>query len=346
MASTTPNKDRILAALETMRQGDTLRGEKFQALAYAKAMKGLRALPGEIRTVEDVSAVPGVGTKIRAKIAEILTTGSLAAATQTAQELNLDAYGAFMKIHGVGPVKAKELVETRKITTLAELRAKQATVLNAVQQMGLKYYDDLLLRIPRPEMDEHAAILAAVLPPTAKGIVVGSYRRRTPDSGDIDMLLTFENTLTAQQQKEFLAAYVAELTKRGYLQDVLALGAKKCMAVVKLRGRAYARRLDLLITPRAEFAYSILYFTGSDAFNIAFRKHALTRGYTLNEHTATPTNPRLPFPPPMTNEQEIFTFFGLQYVEPPLRRGEADVRPIAAAAAAEVAGEMWRGIEL
>lgn len=321
----TPNKDRILAALETMRQGDTMRGNSFQASAYAKVIKGIRALPAEIRTLDDVAAVPGIGVKIRAKIAEILATGSLAAATQTAQELNLDTYSAFLKIHGVGPVKARELVETHKLTTLAEVRAQQATVLNAVQQKGLKYYDDLLLRIPRAEMDGHAALLQSALPPTTRGVVVGSYRRHTPDSGDIDMLLTFDTSLTAQQQKAFLAAYVESLTKRQYIVDVLALGAKKCMAVVRLPGQPHARRLDLLITPRAEFAYSLLYFTGSDAFNIAFRKHALTRGYTLNEHTATPIGPQTVAAPPMKTEQDLFAFFGLTYVEPPLRRGEADV---------------------
>jgi DNA polymerase/3'-5' exonuclease PolX len=76
----------------------------------------------------------------------------------------------------------------------------------------------------------------------------------------------------------------------------------------------------LLFTPQAEYAYSILYFTGSDAFNVAFRSHALTRGYTLNEHTLKPTAEK-PLPPPMLTEEAIFTFLGLHYVAPENRKG-------------------------
>ena len=90
------------------------------------------------------------------------------------------------------------------------------------------------------------------------------------------------------------------------------------MAVVALPG-GKARRLDLLVTPTAEFAYSILYFTGSDVFNVAFRSHCLTRGYTLNEHTLKPTNVGVPLPPPMKTEEDIFKFVGIQYVTPDMR---------------------------
>ena len=94
------------------------------------------------------------------------------------------------------------------------------------------------------------------------------------------------------------------------------------------------RRLDLLVTPEAEYAYAILYFTGSDLFNVAMRKYALTKGYSLNEHTLTPTAGQAqgqtqtqtqPQPPPMKTEKDIFDFLGLVYVEPEKRLGEAQI---------------------
>ena len=45
-----------------------------------------------------------------------------------------------------------------------------------------------------------------------------------------------------------------------------------------------ARRIDLLYSPPKEYAFAILYFTGSQEFNTVMRQHALDMGYTLNEH--------------------------------------------------------------
>ena len=319
----TPNKDLILSELETMRQGDMIRGEKFSALAYAKAMKAFKALPGEITSVDDVKNIPGVGAKIQAKVQEILETGSLKAAERTKKELNLDIYDALLKVHGIGPVKARELVKEHGIKSIAELRTKQS-LLNDVQKMGLKYYEDILERIPRAEMLLHEKILKSCLPKSSTGIIVGSFRREAENSGDIDMLITFESKVPEAKQKAAFLAYVESLKSCGYIRDVLASGPKKCMAVVSLGEDKKARRLDLLITPHQEFAYSILYFTGSDAFNVAFRKHALKCGYTLNEHKMTPTGDKSE-PPAMATEKDIFDFLGLKYVEPQDRKGEAQV---------------------
>lgn len=321
----TPNKDLILKELETMRQGDLIRGDKWSAIAYSKAMKSFKALSGDITSVEDVKNIAGVGVKIQAKVKEILETGSLASAERTKKELNLDIYDALLKVHGIGPVAARNLVSTHGIKSIAELRGKQ-NLLNEVQKLGLKYYEDILERIPRSEMLTHEKILKSCLPKSSTGIIVGSFRREAETSGDIDMLITFEPQITEAQQKAAFTAYVKSLQACGYIRDVLASGPKKCMAVVSLGAEKKARRLDLLITPYKEFAYSILYFTGSDTFNVAFRKHALKCGYTLNEHKMTPTGDK-PEAPSMKSEKDIFDFLGLNYIEPKARKGESDIQP-------------------
>ena len=45
-----------------------------------------------------------------------------------------------------------------------------------------------------------------------------------------------------------------------------------------------ARRLDFMYSPPNEYAFAVLYFTGSKAFNVLMRSRALSLGYTLNEH--------------------------------------------------------------
>jgi DNA polymerase/3'-5' exonuclease PolX len=70
------------------------------------------------------------------------------------------------------------------------------------------------------------------------------------------------------------------------------------------------------MTPDHEYATALLYFTGSDRFNVAFRQHALNRGYTLNEHALKPLTEVSTSPPYFATENDIFRFLGLRYIEP------------------------------
>ena len=319
-------KNLIICELETMEQGDIIRGEKFSALAYRKVINALRPL-SQISTIEDVAGIKGIGIKIKAKIQEILDTGRLEAATRTRTELKMDLYNQLLRVHGIGPVKARELVAAG-VTSIEDLRTK-TRLLNDVQVMGLKYYEDILQRIPRDEMLAHEKWLRAALPAECQGEIVGSFRRQAETSGDIDMLITIPDMdVKPVTQKKVFHDYVEKLRRSGYIKDILAFGDKKCMAVVKLSETTKARRLDLLLTPYKEYAYAVLYFTGSDIFNVAFRSHALTRGYTLNEHTLKPLAGNVPAVPFMQDEQAIFEFLRLRYVEPVDRVNERAVTKI------------------
>ena len=118
------------------------------------------------------------------------------------------------------------------------------------------------------------------------------------------MLVTYAEAITDSYAQTLFARMIHVLTRSGYVIDVLANGSKKWMGYVRLGADGVARRLDLLLTPPAEYPYALLYFTGSDKFNIAFRRRCLERGYTLNEHTMTPTGAlaAASVPPPMRSE--------------------------------------------
>ena len=309
----------ILDALETLRKKDAAEKRVFQARAYNKVIDQLKTMEGPITTYEDLAYLEGVGDKMKAKFKEILETGSLATAERAKAEFPIELYDSLQKIYGVGPVKAKDLVQKDNVTSITNLRAKvmeNPALLNEKQKIGLRYYEDINERIPRSEMEQHEAVLLASLPHTLEGTIVGSYRRLAETSGDIDMLLK-----GSQGFKE----YVNTLKQKGYIVETLAEGDKKCLAICKLSPRAKGRRLDLLVTPEDEYAYAILYFTGSAHFNVAMRKYALTLGYSRNEHTLSPMEDA-PLPPYMETEKDIFDFLGLQYIEPHERIGEADIR--------------------
>jgi DNA polymerase beta len=324
-------KDTIIKELDTLRRADIAKKEPFSAKAYAKVIEQLKAKEGPIQTIRDVEHVPGIGKKIKLKIEEILTTGSLQAATEARKEQNLDSLDILQGIHGIGPVKAKQLVETKGIKTIAELRKaveEDPELLNDKQKLGLKYYEDAIQRIPRHEMALHEAFILNALDPRFKGVVVGSYRRGAESSGDIDVLLMLPDTMSKKDQGELFKDTIEMLKETNYIVDSLAEGPKKFLGYVRLNEETKVRRLDLLMTPREEFAYAILYFTGSQNFNVAFRRYAQEQGYTINEHTMKPVKEGVEDAPRMDEEKDIFDYFGLQYVEPEKREGTKDVIPI------------------
>jgi DNA polymerase/3'-5' exonuclease PolX len=322
--ASTDRKAAILEALETLRKKELANKESFKAAAYAKVIKQLQPI-ATIRSYDDVKDIAGIGPKIKAKLEELLATGSLAAAERAKTTHAIGAYDAFLNIYGVGPAKARSLVDAG-YTTIADLRTAASAdpkLLNKNQHIGLHYYEALLERIPRAEMDRHLDILQlAADDEDYTPTIVGSYRRQAPTSGDIDVLLYSDDP-------DDLANFVEILTMSKYIIETLAEGKKKFMGICRLSPEDTPRRLDILLTPPAEFAFALLYFTGSDDFNVAMRRHALTLGYSLNEHGLTgidgKENPTKPFP----TEKSIFEFLGLQYVEPPARAaGAAAVKPL------------------
>ena len=314
----------IIDALRVLEARDRADKKPFSVRAYATVLRHLEAHPAPIRSLAEIPVFQGVGEKIKKKMEEIVETGRLEAAEKAKADYPLEALALFGGIYGIGPVKARELVEMG-LRTIIDLRIElhmRPDLLHEKQKAGLFYYEDLVERIPREEMREHDMYLQGVVTQVlGQGVsmtIVGSYRRNAETSGDVDVLLRVPLAWTAAEGASSLERLARALETAGYMEYVLALGEKKCMGIARLPAQNKARRVDFLITPEHEYACALLYFTGSDMFNVAFRQHALQKGYTLNEHNMTPMGDA-PSPPPFHTEQDIFRFLSLQYVEPSKR---------------------------
>lgn len=269
----------------------------FKSRAYAKAIATLTA-GGSVGSMADIP--DGITDKIRLKIQEILETGSLQAA-EVAKTKAPDTRELFAQIYGVGPKKAAELAAT--YSTIADLRAAVAAntlKLTKNQLIGLRVYEDLLLRIPRVEMLEHEKVLKGLIPDAT---LVGSFRRGLATSGDIDVIVSGP-----------LKTIVESFKASGYLTDILAEGESKCLAVCRLPGQPY-RRIDFLSTPASEMPFALLYFTGSDTFNVAMRSKASEMGFRLNEHGLLQVKMNV-FVSGIKTEKDIFKCLGMDWVEP------------------------------
>jgi len=317
MSETGPNKTHLVLDIlgKIVNYEKSQKGGAFKAKSYNKAIASIKAV-GLIDNFnkQQLLALDGIGKSIQEKITEILETGSCEYYEYFKSKGNLQEI--FTKIQGVGPVKADEIVK-HGIVSIEELR-KHQDILNDKQKMGLKYFEDLVKRIPRKEGMKHEKFLmdtlAEVSGDTAKGMVTGSYRRLAKDSGDIDFLIKITGN-----DKEIFQEFIGILEKKKYLVDHLAFGTTKYNGICKI-GSVH-RRVDIMFCPTFEFPFAIFYFTGSGEFNVNFRKMVSERGYRLNEHGLTCSSKKVKHK--FKDEKDIFDFFKIKYVEPQNRTGDS-----------------------
>ena len=312
-------KKQILDILNVLRQKATAEADKFRAIAFSKAIKAIEKLPA-VNSLDDLTGVPGVGSGVKDRVAELFETGHLLEADEAKEDYSLDAYNVLQEVHGIGPAKARDLITKHGIKTIAQLQEKATTnpdLLTHAQTVGLTYIDDLKKRIPRAEMEKHEAYVRRQLPKEFEMVVVGSYRRGLPNSGDFDVMIT-SRSLTELVAASHFQQFIDLLADEGYLRGEFARGEHKFMGVCRLvgPGRKTHRHVDLLLCKPEEYWYTILYFTGSDVFNVSMRRHALTKGYSLSEHGLKRVRDGVPAPPVMNSEKDIFDFLGLEYVKP------------------------------
>lgn len=324
-------KEIIISSLEVLRKDEINNREVFKARAYQTVINQLKVFENPVNSITDLKDFKGIGVKIKKKIEEIFETGKLKKAEAILNNEDNISINLFENVYGIGPVKARELVEKHGIKTISELRkavAEDKSILNDNQLIGLKYYEDLIERIPRSEMDEHAKLIVNKISEVSENklisCIVGSYRRQAQSSGDIDVIVTAKDQdMKFSDMEQLFSKCIDVFIKEKYIIEILASGHKKCLAISSLPGEnKTARRLDLLLTLPEEYFYSLLYFTGSQSLNIKMRTKALELGWTLNEYALTSIKKnkiKNVKPPKMQSEKDIFEFLEMEYLEPQQR---------------------------
>jgi len=318
----------FIKVLEELADITLRQGEPFKAKAYQKAQETIMTYEGDIYSVDQIKNLPGIGKTITSKLEEYVQTGTLRfLERERANPINL-----LTKVYGIGPKKASELIK-EGITTIADLRA-HPELLNEVQRTGLKYFEAIETRIPRGEIDQYKTLLLSIFketaPPGSTMEIVGSYRRGAQNSGDIDIIITNQANDTS-----VMKTFMERLIRDKIVIEVLSRGKTKSLTIARLPvNESVPRRVDFLYTSPSEYAFALLYFTGSKIFNTVQRARALTLGYSLNEHglyhmekgaKEKGTKIAGEFP----DEKSIFAFLGMVYKEPSERVDGRGVTPLA-----------------
>lgn len=278
-------------------------GDLFRNKAYRNAANNISKLSIQITSGQQArEQIKGIGDSVQKSIDTYLSQG-VSDRFQTDEELT-KTLKLFEGVHGIGPVKAKKLYDEgyRTIDDLGEAELTHA------QQIGLKYYDDLKLKIPRSEMDMFNELFHLNYDHhRLTWTIAGSYRRGAPESGDIDLLVKQDmledgDVLHLSDVKNVLQPYI--------VADLTNTNGDKYMGVIQLED-CPARRLDIRLIKPESYYYALLYFTGSKELNITMRNRAIELGLTLNEYGLNGLQAH--------SEEEIFKHLGMEYIPPNMR---------------------------
>ncbi|KAF0730376.1 hypothetical protein Ae201684_012369 [Aphanomyces euteiches] len=265
----------------------TVEHDEWRVNSYKRMVSILKQLPEKVTDASTLKPQHGFNAKGIAKVRELLETGTLRKLEAKKADARLQVLRKFSDIWGVGPSTATDLYSSG-YRSLDDLRAKQE-ILNDKQRIGLKHYDDFLVKIPRNEVEEIEAVVKKHihrLAPHAVAITCGSYRRGKSQSGDVDILVSDPT----RDDCNILPRLLKDLHGIGFLTDDLTMvyehhigGCDSYMGVCRLAEGMRYRRIDIKVYPRNLFGFAQLYFTGSDHFNRSMRAYAKTKGYSLTD---------------------------------------------------------------
>ncbi|KAJ9142731.1 Nucleotidyltransferase [Pleurostoma richardsiae] len=220
-----PPNAAFIEKLKKIRTTRTLVGDKIGVRAYSSSIAALTAYPYTLQSAQEVARLPGCGVKVAELYQEFKETGQLKEVKDAEEDSKLSVLRLFYEIWGVAETTAKDFYN-RGWRDLDDIVEYGWNSLTRVQQIGVKYYDEFEIKIPRREVEAIANIVLDHANKIRKGfqmVVVGGYRRGKELSGDVDMILSHpEESAT----RNFVENIVLSLEKDKYITHTLILSNK------------------------------------------------------------------------------------------------------------------------
>ncbi|KIX95628.1 uncharacterized protein Z520_08748 [Fonsecaea multimorphosa CBS 102226] len=263
-------------------------GDQWRTKAFRQAIGKLRKQSQMIRTSHQARAV-GIGESIGAQIEEIVSTGKYRRLEYAQNDPRNQIIKLFMGVYGAGETTAKMWI-AKGYRSLEDVYQKAE--LTVSQRVGIEHYEDFQQRIPRTEVEQHAAVVEKALKaadPNFQLIIGGSYRRGSKDSGDIDCIIFMPEAGISHIRTLMLDTVIPKLMAQGFLKVALAAGhhssddSSKWHGASALPGSNVWRRIDFLFVPWTELGAALIYFTGNDLFNRSIRYLAGQKQMRLNQ---------------------------------------------------------------
>ncbi len=301
-----------------------LKGENvFRIRAYRRAAQNIDGLSRDAATLsdKDLTAIPGIGPDLAAKIKEFIATGRIAAHEKLKTEIP-EGVLALLKVPGLGPKKAKQFYDLLKIKSIDELEAAiKKGKLAGLPGVQKKTEENILKGIELLKRGTDRRPLGRVLPlaediiarmkdgaPVGRIEVAGSIRRWKETVKDIDILTTSKN-----------AGKVMDVfVKLPQVSRVLAHGETKSSIITD-----EGIQVDLRVVEEDSFGAALAYFTGSKQHNIKLREMAVRAGLKINEYGVFkgPGGQKIGG----KQEEDVYKALKLPFIPPELREDTGEI---------------------
>lgn len=277
----------FIAQLIIIRMARKLTADEIGVRAYSTSIASIAAYPYSITSSREILRLPGCEGKIASLWSEWRNKngGGLAsdsssrsspepsakgksdakskidrlaqgqvlieAAKQAQDDPKLKVLRLFYDIWGVGDKTAREFYDNgwRDLDDVVEFGWSQLT---RVQQIGVKYYDEFLLKIPRSEVEFIASKVHSAAQAVARdsagvrSCIVGGYRRGKKESGDVDIIVSH---LDESETIDCVQEIVRVLVDDGWITHELSTtltGSRRGQATLPFRGLGGGHGFDTL----------------------------------------------------------------------------------------------------
>jgi DNA polymerase (family 10) len=315
----------------------------FRVRAYRAAARTVGSMVESLANIRKdpqraLTDLDGIGTDLAGKIGELLDSGRLQLLDDLQKKVPAVAF-ELMRVPGLGPKKAKLLVEALRLTSLDALeQACRDGKVQEIKGFGEKTQAAILENIAFAKSPEHArllwneadAIVQQLLDwmrgcPAAREVDgAGSWRRGRETVGDIDLVVDSDDP----------SAVMDRLVSWDETQAVLLRGDTK----TSVRGPRNVQ-IDLRVVEHGSFGAALQYFTGSKEHNVRLRSRARDRGLSINEYgvhrlpdgnkpaaeddgTRPPKGKRVAG----RTEEDVYGAVGLPWIPPELREGGDEIQ--------------------
>jgi DNA polymerase IV len=202
-----------------------LKGDEVGVRAYSVAVAAIASYPYSLTSALELSRLPGCGSKISKLWQDWKTLGHVEEADEARSDPDLQVLDLFWKIHGVGEASARDFFN-KGWRSLDDIVEQGWDRISRDQQIGVKYYDEFLQRIPREEVEKIASLILDHANQIRGGfqmVICGGYRRGKPDSGDVDVVLSHPNENATHR---FLVELLESLERDEYITHRLIVSMK------------------------------------------------------------------------------------------------------------------------
>jgi DNA polymerase (family 10) len=328
-----PQANEIVAAL-LQEYADLLQisgGDPFRARNYEKAAKSVAGYSGDVDVLDEAGLrkIPGIGSSIATKIIQFQRTGSFTELEDLRASVP-DGVREMTRIPALGPKRAFQLYRELGIGSIAGLSAAiDEGKLRDLRGFGPKSEDKLRRgielahsfgeRVPvnvAADVAERIVAEMSAVPGCERCEYAGSLRRFKETIGDVDIL-------AAASESGPLMRKIVELPG---VTDVIAQGDAKTSVRISTGHPAQAGsiQVDLRVVPADCWGAAMVYFTGSQAHNVAIREIAVRKKLKLSEYGLFDVESGDLLA--SATEEEVYARLGMAWVPPPMREHNGEVR--------------------